>query len=148
VAAPPPKPKLDPAEARLLSTQHNLQGKQVIRSGRVLKEPQVFRHDLTVNPPASFGRIEKEGEMRLAKGGNAHYGEGVYAWNPDTPSAGPHIDIEVPAGTAVESLEVGGKRWVRLVPPTGDKLRVKIVRTNLSEYEQKMGRIMARGGDD
>ena len=37
-----------------------------------------------------------------------------------------------------------GKTWVRLVPPTGDRLPVKIIRTDLTATEQQMGRIMIR----
>lgn len=145
LSSPPPKPRLHPAEERLLNTQQNLQNKQVIRSGKVLTEPAVFRHDLTAdNPLASYARIENEGSLRLSTGAKAHYGEGVYAWTPDKRAVGPCIDIEVPAGTAVETLTVEGKTWVRLVPATGDRLRVKIVNTNLSEQQKQMGRIMAR----
>jgi hypothetical protein len=144
-ASPAPKLKLHPAEERLLNTQQNLQGKQVIRSGKVLTEPTVFRHDLTADSPmASYARIEKEGSMRLATGGKAHYGEGVYAWKLDKRAVGPCIDIEVPADTAVETLTVEGKTWVRLVPASGNRLKVRIVNTNLTEQEKQMGRIMAR----
>jgi hypothetical protein len=143
--SPPPRPQLHPSEERLLNTQQNLQNKQVIRSGKVLTEPAVFRHDLTAdNPLASFARIEKEGAMRLSTGAKAHYGEGVYAWTLDKRAVGPCIDVEVPAGTAVETLTVDGKTWVRLVPATGDRLPVKIVNTNLTEQQKQMGRIMAR----
>jgi hypothetical protein len=140
----PPKLQMDPAETRLLNTQQNLQNKDVIRSGKVLTQPTVYRHDLTTNPLASYGSIEKQGSMRLSTGGTAHYGEGVYAWNLDRRAVGPCIDIEVPAGTAVETLTVEGKTWVRLVPPSGNRLPVKIVNTNLTEQERQMGRMMAR----
>jgi hypothetical protein len=122
-----------------------LQNKQVLRSGKVLTQPTVFRHDLTAdNPLASYARIEKEGALKLSTGGKAHYGEGVYAWTLDKRAVGPCIDVEVPPGTAVETLTVDGKTWVRMVPATGDRLRVRIVNTNLTEQQKQMGRIMVR----
>jgi len=123
----------------------NLQNKAVVRSGQVLKQPMVVRHSLNrENPMAAFGRIEKEGSVRISTGGNAHYGEGVYAWRAGEQKVGAYVDIELPPGTAVETLQVDGKSWYRIVPPSGDRVKVKVVGTNLSEQEQKMGRIMAR----
>ena len=107
--------------------------------------PTVSRHDLTADKPlASYARIEKEGALTLSTGAKAHYGEGVYAWTLDKKAFGPCIDVEVPAGTAVETLTVDGKTWVRMVPATGNKLRARIVSTNLTEQQKQMGRIMAR----
>jgi hypothetical protein len=145
IPGPPPRPKLDPAEERLLRTQMNLKNKPVIRSGTVLTKPTEFRHTLNrENPMAAYGRIEKEGHMRFSTGDSAHYGDGVYSWRAQEPNVHGYVDVEVPAGTAVETLQVDGKTWVRLVPPTGDRLPVKIIRTDLTDHEQKLGRIMAR----
>ena len=53
----------------------------------------------------------------------------------------PYIDIEVSPGTGVETLDFGGgKGWVRMVPPNGDDLQIKIVGTNLSKDEIDTGR--------
>jgi hypothetical protein len=55
----------------------------------------------------------------------------------------PYIDIEVPAGTGVETLDFGNSNWVRLMPPNGDRLSVKIVGTNLTPAQIEMGRKLA-----
>jgi hypothetical protein len=96
----------------------------------------------------SYAHIEKEGSLELATGADAHYGEGVYAWPAGKPSTRAYIDIEVPPGTAVETLNVGGQRWVRMVPPNGDRLPVKIVGTNLSPAQIKMAREFVAGAPD
>jgi hypothetical protein len=54
----------------------------------------------------------------------------------------------VPPGTGVETLNVGGQRWVRMVPPSGDKLPVRIVGTNLSPAQIEMGRKLVAGAPD
>jgi hypothetical protein len=131
------------------NTADDLQNKNPLRTAEVLSSPRVYRHTLTAdNPPASYANIEKEGSLSLAQGANAHYGEGVYAWPAGSPSSRAYIDIEVPPGTGVETLNVGGQRWVRMVPPSGDRLPVRIVGTNLSPAQIDMGRKLNAGAPD
>ena len=139
---PPPEP---PAMTRLRDTVRDAQKKNPLRTAEVLSSPRVYRHSLTgQNPPANYGRIEAEGSMKLADiRGNAHYGEGVYAWPAGSQGTGKYIDIEVPPGTGVETLKVGNETWVRMVPPSGNRLSVKIVGTNLSPAQIEWGRKMA-----
>jgi hypothetical protein len=139
--APPPPPPEPPAITRLRDTAVDLQNKNPVRSAEVLSAPRVYRHNLTADVPfSSYAQIEKRGSLSLSQGANAHYGEGVYAWPAGTPSTRPYIDIEVPPGTGVETLDVGGSRWVRIVPPNGDELSVRIVGTNLPQAQIDMGR--------
>ena len=145
----PPLPPEPPALTRLRNTADDLQNKNPLRTAEVLSSPRVYRHTLTAdNPPASYANIEKEGSLSLAQGVNAHYGEGVYAWPAGSPSSRAYIDIEVPRGTGVETLNVGGQRWVRMVPPSGDRLPVRIVGTNLSPAQIDMGRKLNAGAPD
>lgn len=140
-AGSPPRPPLDPAEERLLSTQSNLLNQEVVRSGTVLTRPQVFRHTLTADVPAvSYARIEQEGCLRLSTGAKAHYGEGVYAWQAGAKGVGTYIDIQVAPGTAVETIQVKGQTFVRLLPAKGNSLPVKIVGTNMSPQQIAFGR--------
>lgn len=135
---------------RLLKTMVNLQGKDVVRTARLLSGPEVFRHTLTAEiPGVSYARIEKEAALRLSKGAKAHYGEGVYAWPKGATGVGKFIDIEVPKGAAVEHLVVrqangATQAWFRLVPAAGDTLPVKIVGTNLSKEEIELGRALLK----
>jgi len=134
-------PKLKAAAERLRSTARDLQGKNPGRAVEVLSSPRTYRHTITADVPGvSYARIEKEGSMRLSTGAKAHYGEGVYAWPPGQSGVGTYIDIEVQAGTGVETLDVGGKRWVRMLPPSGDTLPVRIAGTNMPQSKIDMGR--------
>jgi hypothetical protein len=129
------------ALSRLKTTQDNLLKQSVTRSSAVLKKPAVFRHTLTADvKPTSYAGIEKQGSMRISKGGNAHYGEGVYAWPKDTPAVGTYIDIEVAAGTAVETIHVNGQTYLRILSAEGNTVPVKIVGTNLTAEEIAFGR--------
>ena len=131
------------ALARLEATSANVQEAQVVRSSAVLTESQVFRHRLTGRTKgASFVRIQMEGSMRISTAGEkALFGEGVYAWAEGQPRVSPYIDIEVPAGTAVETLIVKGQTWYRLLPAQGSVLPVKIVGTDLAPEEIALGRV-------
>lgn len=129
------------AMQRLQQTEMNLLNANVQRSATVLSRPQIFRHTLTADVKAtSFARIEQEGMLRLSTGAKAHYGEGVYAWGAQQQRIGTFVDIEVAAGTAVETLEVNGQTFYRLVPASGNTLPVKVVGTNMSAEEAAMGR--------
>jgi hypothetical protein len=140
----PPPLKVKPAMARLQNTAQNLQNMNVVRTAEVLEKPKVFRHTLTGElPGVSYARIEKEGSIRLSTGAQAHYGEGVYAWPAGQEKARIYIDIEVPAGTGVETLNVNGQKWVRMVPPEGNALPVKIVGHNLPDNQIQIGRRLA-----
>ncbi|MBC8166208.1 MAG: hypothetical protein H7Y20_10090 [Bryobacteraceae bacterium] len=144
-AAEPPPLRIKPAMQRLQNTTQNLQSQNVIRTSEVLEAPRTFRHTLTGDVPAvNYAQIEKGSPLRLSKGEKAQYGEGVYAWLPGQQRIGVYIDIEVPAGTGVETLNVNGQRWVRMVPPEGNALPVKIVGTNMPEHQIEMGRALAR----
>jgi hypothetical protein len=122
------------AVSRLRNTAVDLQNKNPLRTYDVLASPKQFRHSLTADiKPASFAQIEKEGSMRFSTGAEAHYGEGVYAWEAGKQGVGTYSDIQVPAGTGVETIEVEGSRWVRMLPPGGNRLPVKIVGTNLAQ---------------
>lgn len=137
--------RIKPAMARLQNTALNVQGKDVGRSAEVLTAPKTFRHTLTADVPyTSYANIEKEGALRFSKGDKAHYGEGVYAWHAGQTGVGTYIDIEVAAGTGVETLKVGGQSWVRMVPPEGNVLPVKIVGTNMPQSQIDMGRALIR----
>ena len=104
------------------NTADDLQNKNPVRSAEALSSPRVYRHQLTADvPPASYANIEKERSLILSDGANAHYGTGVYAWPAGKPMNRPYIDIEVPAGTGVETLDFGNSNWVRLMPPNGDR---------------------------
>ncbi|WP_315836075.1 hypothetical protein [Bradyrhizobium prioriisuperbiae] len=141
----PPKTTLPPAVERLKTTATDLQNKNPVRTVEVLTKPATFRHTLTASPQQmSYARIEMEGSMRLSTGGNAHYGEGVYAWPANRPGSGTYIDIEVPPGTGVETLNVAGTKWVRLLPPQGNTLPVRIVGTNMPKADIEFGRKMVR----
>jgi hypothetical protein len=141
----PPIPE-PPAMTRLRNTASDALKKNPLRTGEVLSSPRVYRHSLTAqNPPASYALIEKEGSMKLSDiRGNAHYGEGVYAWPAGSQGAGKYIDIEVPPGTGVETLKVGNETWVRMVPPNGNRLPVKIVGSNLSPAQIEWGKKLAK----
>jgi len=139
-----PAPVEPPAITRLRNTADDLQNKNPVRSAEALSSPRVYRHQLTADvPPASYANIEKERSLILSDGANAHYGTGVYAWPAGKPMNRPYIDIEVPAGTGVETLDFGNSNWVRLMPPNGDRLSVKIVGTNLTPAQIEMGRKLA-----
>jgi hypothetical protein len=144
-AALPPRPE-PPAVTRLRSTASDALKRNPLRTDEVLSSPRVYRHSLTAqNPPASYALIEKEGSMKLSDiRGNAHYGEGVYAWPAGSGGAGKYIDIEVPPGTGVETLKVGNETWVRMVPPNGNRLPVKIVGSNLSPAQIEWGKKLAK----
>lgn len=130
---------------RALRTQVNQQNKLVQRSVKVLESPARFRHTITADmPESSLGNIQAEGSLRLSQGHNAHYGEGVYAWGPDGPKTGRYIDIEVPRGTAVETIKVREGTWYRLVPGSGNKLKVKIVGHNFTPKELKWAKHMRK----
>jgi len=135
-----------PAMTRLRNTASDALKKNPLRTAEVLSSPRVYRHSLTAqNPPASYALIEKEGSMKLSDiRGNAHYGEGVYAWPAGSGEAGKYIDIEVPPGTGVETLKVGNETWVRMVPPNGNRLPVKIVGSNLSPAQIEWGKKLAQ----
>jgi hypothetical protein len=138
-----------PVLTRLRKTALDLQNKHPGRAYEVLSSPKRFRHTLTADvKPASYAHIEREGSLRFSTGANAHYGEGVYAWEAGKQGVGTYIDIEVPAGTGVETLDVGGSRWVRMVPPSGDRLAVKIVGTNLTAEQIEFGRRLAAPFED
>ena len=138
----PPPPRV---VSRLRDTSVDLQKKDPVRTVEVLPAPATYRHTLTGDvPPASYARIEMEGSMRLSTGVKAHYGEGVYAWPAGQRGVGTYIDIEVPAGTGVETINVGGQRWVRMVPPEGNKLPVRIVGTNMPQPQIDFGRKLVR----
>ncbi len=134
-----------PAAERLSSTARDLQGKSPARAVEVLSSPKTYRHTITADvPPVSYARIEMEGSLRLSTGASAHYGEGVYAWEPGKTGVGTYIDIEVPAGTGVETLDFGNSRWVRMVPPSGNTLPVKIVGTNMPQPQIDWGRSLLK----
>lgn len=136
------------ALARLEKTVANLLNQEVTRSARIISKPEVFRHSLAhpITPGIPYASIERQGTLRLSKGATAHYGEGVYAWQKGANGVGKYIDIEVPAGVAVEQLIVknsltGSRQvFVRLVPATGDTVAAKIVGTNLTKEEIELGR--------
>jgi hypothetical protein len=137
----PPPLRIKPAMSRLQNTATNLQGKDVIRTAEVLTQPKTFRHTITADVPGvSYARIEQEGALRLSTGSKAHYGEGVYAWQPGQTGVGNYIDVQVPPGTGVETIKVGNQSWVRMVPPEGNVLPVKIVGTNMPQSQIDMGR--------
>jgi len=86
------------------------------------------------NPPGVSGSRPRDSVHRVR----------AFAWRQDKQAVGPCIDIEVPPGTAVETLSADGKTWVRIVPATGDRFPIRIVNTNLTEQEKQLGWIMAR----
>ena len=144
VGEPPPL-RINPVLNRLQNTAKNLLNQNVTRSAEVLTEPKVFRHTLTGDiPPVNYARIEHEGALRLSTGAKAHYGEGVYAWLPGQGQVGTYIDIQVPAGTGVETLKVNRQTFVHMVPPDGNTLSVKIAGTNMPQSQIDMGRKLFR----
>jgi hypothetical protein len=141
----PPNPAPPPAVTRLRDTSRDLQDKNPVRTVEVLSAPRTYRHTLTGDvPPASYARIEMEGSMRFSNGAKAHYGEGVYAWPAGQKGVGTYIDIEVRAGTGVETINVGGQSWVRMLPPQGNTLPVRIVGTNMPQPDIQFGRRMVQ----
>jgi hypothetical protein len=147
LAGKPAPLRIKPAATRLQSTARDLQGNNPIRTSEVLAEPKTFRHTITGDvPPVSYARIEQEGSMRLSTGAKAHYGEGVYAWHPNQTGVGTYIDVQVPPGTGVETIKVGNQSWVRMVPPEGNALQVKIVGTNMPESQINLGRQLLKPG--
>jgi hypothetical protein len=134
---------------RLQETSTNLIDAQVQRSTTVLTEPHVFRHSIASEFPAvNFARIEAEASMRLSEGINATYGRGVYAWPSQTPRGGIYIDIQVPAGVAVETIvHPTHGTFYRIIGASGDTVPVRIVNTNLSTDEILMGRELLKGRD-
>jgi hypothetical protein len=134
------------AMQRLQQTQANLLDQEVKRSARVLGKPEVFRQTITADiVPVSYARIEKEGALRMSQGAKAHYGEGTYVWPKDAKGVGKYVDVEVAAGTAVETIQVKGQTFYRLVPSQGQTVSVKIVGTNLSQEELAFGRRFVAG---
>jgi hypothetical protein len=131
------------AMQRLQQTQYTPKGEQLTRSARVLKQPETFRHTIhNQTPQVTYAQIEKDAAMRLSTGDGAKYGQGVYAWEKGKPPGSQtYIDIEVPPGTAVETIKFpDGRVYVRMMPPTGDKLPAKIVGSNLTQQEIAQGR--------
>lgn len=148
---PLPKTTAPPAVERLRTTADDMQNKNPVRTVEVLTEPRTYRHSLTAHPqPMSYAQIEKQGSMNFATGANAQYGAGVYAWPANKTGVGAYIDIQVKPGTGVETLDVAGTKFVRLMPPTGDTLPVKITGTNVPKADIKAARkfIKADKGDD
>lgn len=124
---------------RAIRTRTNRHNKLVQRSVRVLEAPGRFRHTIKGHAPEiPLGNIQANGSVRLSHGPDAHYGEGVYAWGPDGPTNWRYIDIEVPRGTAVETIKVGDATWYRLVPGNGNNLKVKVVGHNFTPEEFKL----------
>jgi len=124
-----------PALARLQKSQRNLQNMKVERTSYVLKKPTSFRHSLFKAdiPAATYNQIKRSGKLLISTGGGAHYGEGVYVYavGKEVPS---FIDIEVPAGVAVEELQVEGQgTFYRLVPAAGNGVPVNIQGTDISK---------------
>jgi len=147
LAGEPPPLRIRRAIGRLRNTAQDLLGKNPIRTSEVLTEPMTYRHSITADiPGVSYARIEQGGSMRFSTGANAHYGEGVYAWHPGQTKIGTYIDIQVPAGTGVETIKVDGQSFVRMVPPEGNVLPVKIVGTNMPESQINLGRQVLKGG--
>jgi hypothetical protein len=141
-AGAPPPLRLHPALERLRKTMMNRQNRMVTRTAEVLTKPRVFRHSITSNVPStSYAGIQRDGSLRISTGDAAHFGEGVYAWHPGSKGAATYIDVEVPPGVAVETLDFGGgKGWVRLVPAQGDRVPVKIIGTNLTPEQIAFGK--------
>jgi hypothetical protein len=138
------------AEARVLTrlaeTAGNLQNQVVKRSSEVLKAPKVFRQTITADvPPAAYANIENERALRLSTGAKAHYGERAYAWLRGQTGVGIYIEVEVAAGTGVETLNVNGQTFVRMLPAEGNLVRVRIVGTNLTPDQIALGRRLVAG---
>ena len=132
-----------PAVQRVLATICNMQKKKVVRSVEMLERPTVFRHTITSdNPAATFVQIQRKGHLSFSTGGNAHYGDGVYAWPANAKGIGQrYIDIEVGAGNAAELLKFpNGSSWYRIVSPSGDTVTVRIVRHNFTPEELAFAR--------
>lgn len=129
-----------PALTRLYKTQVNLQNNNVVRKAYVLSEPRTFRHTLSgggTPPGLTYNYIKNRGNLRFSNGVRAHYGEGVYTWAAGK-SVKNYIDIEVPAGVAVEELKVEGVgEWYRLVSAEGTSVPVKVIGTDIAEDEIK-----------
>ena len=90
----------------------------------------------TIVGRARVGRTLTASPGRWTSGTSFHY-----AWFAGKQTNQPYIDIEVAPGTGVETLDFGGGNgWVRMVPPEGNNLNVKIVGTNLSKSEIDAGR--------
>ena len=86
------------------------------------------------------------GALRIATGADAHYGDGVYAWEAGKTGVGTYIDIEAPTGTLVERLNFPDRNfWYRLLPPTGNVLMVRILDSNMAGEEILYGRRLAGG---
>lgn len=108
------------------------------RSSRVTAGPEIFRHTIDLHGDAriAYGGIRRDGSIRLAQGGTALYGEGVYAYGKGGSAGGRYIDIEVPAGTGVETLTFERKgTFYRIVPESGNSLPVRVVGSNLTPEE-------------
>lgn len=129
------------ALVRLRHTADNLLDKSIVRTSSVLNRPTVFRHVVTGDVPVvSVLQIKRAGSMRYSDGAKAHYGEGVYAWGPGRVGNNQYyIDIEIPAGVAVERIVVKGREpMYRFVTASGNNVPVRVVGTNITkeEFEQ------------
>ena len=130
---------------RLAETAQNLRNQVVTRSSEVLRSPKIFRHSITGSiKPAIYANIERDGGLLLSKPGmNAQYGIGAYAWLQGATETATYVDVEVAAGTGVETLTANGQTFVRMIPPEGNLVRIRIVGTNLTKEQIEMGRRLA-----
>ncbi len=135
---------------RAISTMGDLRVTQksepsILKSRQIIAASgdEEFHHLITAdNPGASAARIARNPELNLSSGARAHYGPGVYTYGADKIIKGEvYVSFRVAPGTAVEKLEFvnGQKPFYRLVPPTGDKLKLVGARLhNISESDLLM----------
>lgn len=134
--------KLYAAARRALATRADLGGTCVYREIEA-SGARIFRHTVTQQPDfISAANIEATGSIRISKGISAHYGEGIYVWEPGATGVGQrYIDIMVSSETVAEKIVTNyGKTFYRLVPPSGESVPVKVVGSNFTAEEIALGR--------
>jgi hypothetical protein len=130
--------------SRLASTSANLLSKQVTRTTTTLTAPTVVRHSMGGKVPAiTYNGIQTSGGLKVSTGGTAQFGTGAYAWPKNTQGVAPYVDIEIPAGVAVETITSGNQTFYRMMPAQGDVVPGKIVGTSLTNDQVAIAKKLA-----
>jgi hypothetical protein len=125
------------APAGIANTRRNVNSDAVVRLGGIVSERTRFRHTLhsAAVPAIAFYSIKQKG-LRVSRNPvQAQWGDGAYVWAADAPMGGiPYVDVVALPGTLIEELHVKGQKpFYRLLPPTGDYVRVEAEGTNISD---------------
>jgi RHS repeat-associated protein len=142
------------AADRAAASRLNVQGREGI--GREIEPAgdRVFRHSTMrsqMGPGVAAEQIRLGGAGHSSPGGQVgQWGEGFYAYEGPIPqgSSAPQLEFRVPPETAAERITIPGQDpIIRLVPPAGRDVPVRIIGSNISigPDAQRMARILTAG---